>query len=173
MKPPIDSDLTSASVTTDIPHSEDKTKTSSSIIEFLNNEKECSNLADNGSEIDIDSIFEEINRLSDESDERSVDEILREAELLLSNQQQIESDSNTTDSNVPGESETNEDTYTELFVEWHPCENLETISEKSTPLKTKSQSSECQESTVLQLNNVLELDEYVSAYYIIFSKKRI
>lgn len=172
MKQPIESDLTSASVTTDIPQSENITKTSSSIIEFLNNEKECLHLTDNGSEIDIDSIFEEINRLSDESDERSVDEILREAELLISKQQQIESDSNTTDSSNPAENsipdETNAETNTEPFLEWHPCENLETISEKSTPLKTKSQSSECQESTVLQLNHVLELDEYVSAF-ILFS----
>lgn len=41
--------------------------TSSSIIEFLNQEQNCANLLDNESELDIDSIFEEVNRLSDDS----------------------------------------------------------------------------------------------------------
>lgn len=57
---------------------------SSSILEFLNQEKQCLDL-DNGSEIDVDSLFEEINRLSDNTDKRSVDEILKEAELLMNN----------------------------------------------------------------------------------------
>ncbi|XP_055384996.1 centrosomal protein of 162 kDa [Condylostylus longicornis] len=60
-----------------------------SILEFLNKERECfkENLIDeNSSDLDVESIFEEINRLSDKNDERSVEEILREAECLMKNQ---------------------------------------------------------------------------------------
>lgn len=65
----------------------DQDVTNSSIIEFLNQEQQCIDGLDieNGSEVDIDSIFEEINRLSGDSD-RSVEEILKEAEMLMSRQ---------------------------------------------------------------------------------------
>lgn len=165
MKQPIEYDLNSTSVATEtIENSDVKTKTSSSIIEFLNNERECLQLVENDSEVDIDSIFEEINRLSDESDERSVDEILREAELLLSKQQQIESDLNPCDSNYLDENETDKRTVVQLIepIDWHS--GLETISEKSTPPITKSQSSECPNTTVLQPNNALESSQYVSIH---------
>lgn len=161
MKQPIEHDLISTSMATEtIENSDVKTKTSSSIIEFLNNERECSQLAENDSEIDIDSIFEEINRLSDESDERSVDEILREAELLLSKQQQIESDLIPCVSNSQDEIEIEDGTGAQLVQEWHSA--LDTISEKSTPPITKSHSSECQNATVLQAKNALESSQYVS-----------
>lgn len=62
--------------------------TNSSFLEFLNQEQQCLD-NDNDSEVDIDSIFEEINRLSGDSNERGVDEILREAELLLSKQEDL------------------------------------------------------------------------------------
>lgn len=159
MKPPIELDLNSTSAATE---TEDKTKTSSSIIEFLNNERECLQLVENDTEVDIDSIFEEINRLSDESDERSMDEILREAELLLSKQKEIESDlnacdANTNDDNMPDEIAPSA-TY---LLDSSSGGRLETISEKSTPPITKSQSSECQHATVLQ-QNALESIEDVS-----------
>ncbi|XP_037824184.1 uncharacterized protein LOC119612453 [Lucilia sericata] len=60
---------------------------SSSIMEFLKQEQKCGGPDDlsNGhdSEIDAESIFQEVSRLADNSDTRSVDELLREAELLL------------------------------------------------------------------------------------------
>lgn len=99
---------------------------SNSIIEFLKNEKQCNALngvQDNDdSEVDIESIFEEINRLSDESDERSVDEILREAEILLSQQEQIELDLS---------NEINCDDSSSV-AQWKIDERLNTISEEST-----------------------------------------
>ena len=56
--------------------------TNSSILEFLNQEQQC--LVDAvDSEIDIDSIFEEINRLSGDVEDRNVEDILKEAEQLL------------------------------------------------------------------------------------------
>lgn len=63
----------------------------SSILEFLNKEQECFNNGDNlnDSEIDIESIFEEINRLSDNNDQRPIEEIIHEAELLLKQQQKM------------------------------------------------------------------------------------
>lgn len=60
--------------------------TNSSILEFLNQEKQCLD-NDNGSEVDIESIFEEINRLSGDADERNVEDILREAEMLINKQE--------------------------------------------------------------------------------------
>ncbi|GAB0087194.1 hypothetical protein DMENIID0001_014750 [Sergentomyia squamirostris] len=60
---------------------------SSSLLEFLSHEQKQKCLEEllegSNSDVDIDSIFEEINRLSDNSDERSVDEILKEAEMLM------------------------------------------------------------------------------------------
>lgn len=56
-------------------------------MEFLKQEQRCSASGElsNGheSEIDAESIFQEVSRLADNSDTRSVDELLREAELLL------------------------------------------------------------------------------------------
>lgn len=60
--------------------------TTSSILDFLNQEKQCLDL-DNGTEVDVDSIFEEINRLSGDMDGRNVEDILREAEMLISRQE--------------------------------------------------------------------------------------
>lgn len=160
MKQPIDHELNSTSAATEtIPNSEDKTKTSSSIIEFLNNERECLQLVENDSEVDIDSIFEEINRLSDESDERSMDEILREAELLLCKQKEIESDLKTCDSNIHDDKEPTASVT--FLLDLNSNGRLDTISEKSTPPITKSQSNECQHATVL-LPNALESHEDVS-----------
>lgn len=51
-----------------------------SILEFLNNEQECDT---DPSDLDIESIFEEINRLSDNTDERSVEVLMKEAEFLM------------------------------------------------------------------------------------------
>lgn len=50
-----------------------------SILEFLNNEQECTDPSD----LDIESIFEEINRLSDNTDDRSVEVLMKEAEYLM------------------------------------------------------------------------------------------
>lgn len=70
--------------------------TTNSILEFLNQEKQCldntnSTKTDNdgADELDIDSIFEEINRLSGDSDGRRIEDILHEAEMLLSKQDQL------------------------------------------------------------------------------------
>lgn len=52
-----------------------------SILEFLNNEQECFDT--DPSDLDIESIFEEINRLSDNNDERSVEVLMKEAEFLM------------------------------------------------------------------------------------------
>lgn len=60
--------------------------TTSSILEFLNQEKQCLDL-DNDTEVDVDSIFEEINRLSGDMNGRNVEDILREAEMLISKQE--------------------------------------------------------------------------------------
>lgn len=91
-----------------------------SIIEFLKNEKQClTNGHSDDNELDIETIFDEINRLTDNTDQRSVDEILREAEMLLSKQEQIEYDLSN------GE---NGDSYTS----WKYDERLDTISEEST-----------------------------------------
>ncbi|KAM7347604.1 uncharacterized protein ACRADG_007150 [Cochliomyia hominivorax] len=68
---------------------------SSSIMEFLKQEQKCGGPGElsNGhdSEIDADSIFQEVSRLADNSDTRSVDELLREAELLLQHHHFIDS----------------------------------------------------------------------------------
>lgn len=53
-----------------------------SILEFLNNEQETSFDTDQ-SDLDIESIFEEINRLSDNNDDRSVEVLMKEAEFLM------------------------------------------------------------------------------------------
>lgn len=62
--------------------------TPTSILEFLRQEQQCMD-SGNDSDVDVDSIFEEINRLSGDSEERSVDDLLREAELLLSKQEHL------------------------------------------------------------------------------------
>lgn len=165
----------------------DETTNGSSIIEFLNQEQKSliATEHDLTSELDIDSIFEEINRLSDESDERSVDEILREAEMLLSKQQKIECDLNQTDSNGNGNEADDaedmddeddfddDDDYTamsnglsesiQMYGKWH--DHLDTISEKTTPQHTKSQSStnsQRDDDQTLQTSDDLESDKYVS-----------
>lgn len=152
----------------------------SSIIEFLNQEQKCLIPTENDltSELDIDSIFEEINRLSGESDERSVDEILREAELLLSKQQQIESDLNRIENDNNDDDDDDGDEARDLDVAresnglsesvisyntWHFNEHLETISEKTTPRNTKSQSSDSRDEQTLQTIDDLESDGHVSA----------
>lgn len=70
---------------------EDELTTTSSIFEFLQQERRCDGGAvmngDDDSELDIDSIFEEINRLSGDTRGRSVEDILREAEALISKQE--------------------------------------------------------------------------------------
>lgn len=154
---------------------DDNTNGSNSIIEFLNQEQKCLISSENDltSELDIDSIFEEINRLSDESDERSVDEILREAELLLSKQQQIESNLNRSELDDAEQQEEKEfDDATEsnglsensvnAYNKWHFNEHLDTISEKSTPRNTKSQSSDSRDEHTLQTIDDLEADGHVS-----------
>lgn len=162
---------TSLSTQSQSAHGDDITNGNSSIIEFLSQEQKCLIPTENDltSELDIDSIFEEINRLSDESDERSVDEILREAELLMTKQQQIESDLNRSEhgddendlekshlSNGLSES-------VNLYNTWHFNEHLETISEKTTPRTTKSQSSDSRDEQTLQTIDDLESDVHVSA----------
>lgn len=150
---------------------DDNTNGSNSIIEFLNQEQKCLMPSENdlNSELDIDSIFEEINRLSDESDERSVDEILREAELLLSKQQQIECDLNhseheETEKEVGDATECNNGSSesVNLYNQWHFNEHLETISEKTTPRNTKSQSSDSRDEHTLNTIDDLETDGHVS-----------
>lgn len=160
----------------------DETTNGSSIMEFLNQEQKSFIASENdlASELDIDSIFEEINRLSDESDERSVDEILREAELLLSKQQQIGSDlnqnecanevndaNNTNDADdvddVDDTNETNElSESVQMYGKWHFNEHLDTISEKTTPQNTKSHSSDSRDDQTLQTIDDLETDRHVS-----------
>lgn len=149
----------------------------SSIIEFLNQEQKCLIPTENDltSDLDIDSIFEEINRLSGESDERSVDEILREAELLLSKQQQIETDLNRSEHDndddddaeerdLDGARESNGLSESVIsYNTWHFNEHLETISEKTTPRNTKSQSSDSRDEQTLQTIDDLESDGHVSA----------
>lgn len=74
--------------------------TTSSVIEFLNQEKNCMKMAgcgkvdadtEDNSEVDIESIFDEINRLSVRigDEKRGVEEIIREAENLILNQEPI------------------------------------------------------------------------------------
>lgn len=153
---------------------DDITNGSSSIIEFLNQEQKCLNPTDNDltSELDVDSIFEEINRLSDESDERSVDEILREAELLLSKQQQIESDLNRSqydDKKSDDDSTESNGLHETINVyKWNFDERLDTISEKTTPRNTKSQSSDSRDEPTLQTTDDLESDEHVSKTKCVF-----
>lgn len=66
----------------------------SSIMEFLNQEQQANAFDNNNdSEVDIESLFEEINRLStsgsicDTDIDRNVEDILREAEMLISKQE--------------------------------------------------------------------------------------
>lgn len=72
---------------------DDELTTTSSIFEFLQQERRCDGgaalllHADDDSELDIDSIFEEINRLSGDTRGRCVEDILREAEALISKQE--------------------------------------------------------------------------------------
>lgn len=142
---------------------DETTNGSSSIIEFLNQEQKCliPSEADLTSELDIDSIFEEINRLSDGSDERSVDEILREAELLLSKQQQI--DLSRSDGEKSADEATEVSEHVNSNSKWQFNEHLDTISEKTTPLNTKSHSSDSRDDHTLQTVDDLESDEHVSA----------
>lgn len=153
----------------------DETTNGSSIIEFLNQEQKCliSTENDVASELDIDSIFEEINRLSDESDDRSVDEILKEAEFLLSKQQQIESDLNRGKHEDEQHEADEADDATELnglsesiqsYGKWHFNDHLDTISEKTTPQNTKSQSSDSRDEQTLQTIDDLESDTNVSIW---------
>lgn len=162
---------------------DETTNGGSSIIEFLNQEQKSliATEHDLTSELDIDSIFEEINRLSDESDERSVDEILREAELLLSKQQQIESDLNQNENENASASENETETddandiddttmsnglseSVQLYGKWPHNDHLDTISEKTTPQNTKSQSSDSQrDDQTLQTSDDLESDKHVSS----------
>lgn len=119
---------------------ENPLNSSSSIIEFLNHEQKC--LAnDNDSEVDIESIFEEINRLSDDSDERSVDEILREAEILLSRQEQLELEQSNRD-DAENYVIIDEDVTNHLIDKWKSNDHLKPISEESTPRETQSQQSD-------------------------------
>lgn len=159
---------------------ETTTNGGSSIIEFLNQEQKSliATEHDLTSELDIDSIFEEINRLSDESDERSVDEILREAELLMSKQGQIECDLNQNESENENENENKTDDSNDIddttmsnglsesvqmYGKWSYNDHLDTISEKTTPQNTKSQSSDSQrDDQTLQTSDDLELDKHVS-----------
>lgn len=120
-------------------YDENPLTTSSSIIEFLNHEQKCL-VHDNDSELDIDSIFEEINRLSDDSDERSVDEILREAEILLSRQEQLDLERSNGDE-VGDYVVVGEEITSSLFEKWKIDEHLKPISEESTPRDMKSQHS--------------------------------
>lgn len=155
-------------------HGEDSTYatiSNNSIIEFLSDEQKClSSVVDNDSELDIDSIFEEINRLSDTSDERSVDEILREAELLLSKQQPIESNLNgsETESEHKSDDETigsDSNRNYEPHMKWQFDEHLKTISEESTPRNIISNSSDSHEDDGVmqqQPNGVLEHEHNVS-----------
>lgn len=137
----------------------------SSIIEFLNQEQKC---MDNDSELDIESIFEEINRLSDESDERSVDEILREAELLMFKQHEIESDLKSSESDPTTSIDDNVDSFNLCLLDRH----LDTISEKTTPHNTKSSSSNDGRNELTMQTNAddLELDQ-VSETRFFFSLK--
>lgn len=69
---------------------DDELTTTSSIFEFLQQERRCDGGGATGeedSELDIDSIFEEINRLSGDTRGRCVEDILREAEALISKQE--------------------------------------------------------------------------------------
>lgn len=71
----------------------DDPKTNSSILDFLNQEQRCWSASndDCASDVDIDGIFDEINRLSGLIHEsRSVDEILKEAEHLILSQTPIQ-----------------------------------------------------------------------------------
>lgn len=84
---------------------EDELTTTSSIFEFLQQERRCGDGGLGGlgggattggcggeddSELDIDSIFEEINRLSGDTSGLCVEDILREAEELISKQERGE-----------------------------------------------------------------------------------
>lgn len=103
--------------------------TTASILDFLNQEQKC---LDNGndSDFDVDSIFEEINRLSGgDSEERSVDELLREAELLLSKQENLVENDN------------------------KMGELLRTISEESTPREMKL-GAEIDQLESIQVNHI-------------------
>lgn len=128
-----------------VSHDADNGQTAnSSIIEFLNQEQKClnQNSENDNSEMDIDSIFEEINRLSDESDERSVDEILREAELLLEKQVHIShalGDSCALDVAALGlEASGGVEQGGSFDGRWSIDEHLKTISEESTSREIKS-----------------------------------
>lgn len=141
---------------------------SNSILEFLNQEQKCLNSGENDSELDIESIFEEINRLSDESDERSVDEILREAELLLCKQQQIETDLKISAEIQKNEMQDKSDATIDLSDDKNSYElcqlnrHLDTISEKTTPHNTNSNSSDIRDELTLQRMDDLEMDQQVS-----------
>lgn len=90
--------------------------TPTSILEFLSHEQKCLD-SGNDSDVDVDSIFEEINRLSGDSEERSVDDLLREAELLLSKQEHL---------------------VVDAVSNGKLSEVLKTISEESTPREMKN-----------------------------------
>lgn len=66
----------------------DQEDTTASILEFLKEEQKCLGVECN-SDVDVDSIFEEINRLSDQNNERSLEDILKEAEFLIQDQTKL------------------------------------------------------------------------------------
>lgn len=173
-QPPDNGKNTTLSTQSQSMNGDEITNGSSSIIEFLNQEQKCLHPSDNdlNSELDVDSIFEEINRLSDESDERSVDEILREAELLLSKQKQIESDLNRSqhDDKKSDDDSTESNGLTDNInlYKWHFDDHLDTISEKTTPRNTKSHSSDSRDEPTLQTTDDLEFDEHVSKTKCVF-----
>lgn len=149
---------------------------SNSIIEFLNQEQKCLNPIDNDSELDIESIFEEINRLSDVSDDRSVDEILREAEFLLCKQEQIECNLKCSESNSGGDQiiiEPNEKTIcnNESLIPddtdaYYFDGHLDTISEQTTSRNTKSSCSDTRDKFTMQSNDDdLEVDQEVRTFF--------
>lgn len=121
--------------------------TTASILDFLNQEQKC---MDNGndSDFDVDSIFEEINRLSGgDSEDRSVDDLLREAELLLSKQENL------------------------VDIDNKMGELLKTISEESTPREMKlgaeiDQLESYQVNTGYHFNNICQKEAAQFLYII-------
>lgn len=142
--------------------------TSSSIIEFLNHEQKCSvHDTDVDSELDVDSIFEEINRLSDDSDERSVDEILREAEILLSRQEHFDLER----PNEEGAGDfvvVDEEITSSLFEKWRIDEHLKPISEESTPREIRSQQNDNGPTEEITVNTI----GFFSFYRFLFNSNK-
>lgn len=107
--------------------------TSSSIIEFLNQERQQNDDENDNSDVDIESIFDEINRLSKTSDgDKSVDEILKEAEILLSIPIKLKSVNDETLFLKAG------DTVTNKFQRLVLTEKTANLSEESTPREMRT-----------------------------------